>query len=136
MFTNDELKELLGKRIIVVAREKLKEVSASFAVMGYSGYSGYSGTSGTSGKSGYSGRGIEVSKQDEKYILKLEKVTLISFENFLIREFSDDFYFVRAASPVYSSSSTNDFQYGVWYTSENFFDVYNVLKVLPAEFNS
>ena len=123
--TSKEIQEIIGKRIIVVANEKLEEISASFVAHGYSGISGYSGYKGIEGKTG-----MGYDKADDKFALKLKKVSLISFDDYVVMEVTDDNYFIRAFKVSGCYHDVKELGYGTWYTLQNFFDAFTILKVL------
>lgn len=127
----EEILGMVGKRLIVVAKEKLEELSASFVenrysgISGYSGYGGITGYSGTSGISGSSGK-AGFTQADDRFALKLRKIPLIVFNDYWVREVTDDCTFIRVAQ----LSGGYGISYGTWYTCENFFDAFDVLKIL------
>jgi len=123
--TSQEIKDLIGKRLIVVANEKLQEISASFVSQGYSGISGYSGYKGIEGK-----KGIGYDTSDDKFELKLKKVTLISFDDYFVSEVTDDNYLIRVFKLSGYYNALTEIGYGTWYTLENFMDAFTILKVL------
>jgi hypothetical protein len=125
----NEVLGMVGKRIIVVAKEKLEEISASFVESGYSGVSGYSGSPGIYGVSGVSGRSGTGGRSDDKFALTLKKVRLIAFDDYLLQEVTDDCVFIRVAK-IGNYNDWNKPSYGTWYTAENFFDAFDILKVL------
>ena len=141
--TKDEVKVLVEKRIIVVANERLSEISASFienkysgikSFYGMSGISGYSGTSGGAwGHSGSSKRSAgDRGEVDDKFELKVKKVPLIVFDDYYVHEITEDCEFIRVAKLTNIYQTQQGTLYGCWYTCENFFDAFTVLRVLEA----
>ena len=125
----EKVLSILGKRVIVVAKERLEEISASFVENKYTTISGgWYGSSGISGSSGTSGTSHKSS--DDKFALTLRKVPLIVFDDYLIQEITEDCVFIRGVKLSGNYRETSEPGYGVWYAVENFFDAFNILRVL------